>query len=87
MSPLNLDELPDTLSSLRGLEAALLDHLVSIHYQLEDTKAKIKASFDAPPEQKNQLLAKRYMLSERKKLFQSRLEKAQAKMKEIKANQ
>jgi hypothetical protein len=87
-SPLNLDELPDGLFQLRALEGALLDHLVSIHYQLEDTKAKLRSSSTTRTiEETNQLLGKRYTLFERKKLFQTRAQKVQAKIKEIQANQ
>ena len=83
-SPLNLDEIPNTLLQLRAMEGALLDYLVSIHYQLEDTKAKLKASStNRTIEETNQLLAKRYMLTERKRLFQTRLQKVQMKTQQI----
>ncbi len=86
-TPLNLDEIPENPLYLRALEATLLDTLVSIHYQLEDTKAKIRASSTTRSiEETNQLLAKRYTLTEKKKLFLTRLEKVKLKIKEIQTN-
>lgn len=83
-SPLNLDELPNTILELQAFEAATIDILVSLHYQLEDVKSKLENLTTLTPE-KNELLAKRFRIAEKKKVFDTRLQKIQAKMKEIKA--
>lgn len=74
-----MDELPTSLNKLQAHEGALLDILVSIHYQLEDVKSKL----EHPGVNKNELIGKRFQLAEKKRLFESRLEKARNQIKEI----
>jgi hypothetical protein len=85
ITPLDLDELPDNLLSCRALEAAHVDILVSLHYQIEEINRKIRTNIDNhPTEDYRQLLGKRYMLTEKKKVFVRRLEKVQEKIDELK---
>ncbi len=87
-NPLNLDELPNTLIELRAFEGATLDILVSLHYQICEINRKIKHHMDNPStEDYRQLLGKRYMLSEKRRVFVGRLEKVQEKIHELKQKQ
>jgi hypothetical protein len=83
-NPVNLDELPNTLLELRAVEGAILDILVSLHYQIDSLNETIKNTMDRPStENFRQLLGKRYMLTEKKKLFGKRLENVQEKIHEL----
>jgi hypothetical protein len=75
-NPLNLNEIPSTVFELRAFEGALIGHLVSIHYNIEDTKMKVANEFRAGrSDRARALIAKNTYLLERKMLFENRLEK------------
>ncbi len=83
-NPLNLDELPTNLSDLRAMEGALMSHLVSLHYKLEEAKKTVRYEFQTGNSNRaKEALAKRAVLAERKQLFESRLQRVQARLKEI----
>jgi hypothetical protein len=86
-NPLNLDELPDTLSQLKILESVLVDHLVSLHYEIERAKSLVGKEFKkGSSERGRNALANRVILSEKKKLFEKRLERVQEKIRVIRKN-
>ena len=85
-NPLNLDMIYDDLVTLQAMESALISNLVSIHYNLEETKKRVAIEFQKGHSQAaKDALAKRVMLAERKKLFETRLQRVQTKLKEIKS--
>ena len=83
---LNLDEVPETLLELRAYEMALIDQLVSIHYQIEDTKSKISHMVDIHSEEAKYLLRKRMVLTEKRKVQEKRLQKIREKLKEVRGS-
>lgn len=83
-NPLNLDELPETLHDLQIMEGALISHLVSLHYKLEETKGQLSRSFQKGDSLRGkEALAKRVVLTDKKRLFEKRLERVQVRIKEI----
>lgn len=84
-NPLNLGDIPYTDSvTLRAMEGALMDNLISIHYKLEETKENIKYTLQkGPSERVKENLGRRAVLTERKRIFEARLARVQAKLKEI----
>lgn len=88
LNPLNLDEYPNTLLELRALEGALIDHLVSIHYRIDELKANVRHSIQqGKSNQTRDFIAKLTVLKEKKQLFERRLEKVRAKREEIQSTQ
>ena len=83
-NPLNLDELPDTLDGLRAMEGALLDIIVSLHYETETIKANIRTSLQSSRRESiHKLLAKGNVLAEKKKKYSVRLRRVQEKIREL----
>lgn len=83
-NPLNLDELPETLHELRVMEGALLDILVSLHYETEIVKANIRTNLHSSRrESMHKLLAKGNVLAEKKKMHSGRLRRVQEKIREL----
>ncbi len=86
-NPLNLDELPKTKMELQIYETVMIDRLVSIHYQIEDTKTKmIHAIRSQENEKSRELLQKKTALVEKKRLFERRLSTVRSKLKEFQTN-
>ena len=84
INPLDLDELPDTKFHLQAHEAAIMDRLTSLHYLIEETKAKIGVAMQkGNADRARELLAKKSILTEKKKLFEKRLRNVQEKLQEI----
>ncbi len=80
-NPLNLNEIPNTVVELRAFEGALIHHLISIHYKIEDTKRRIAIEFQSGrTDRARALIAKNTHLFERKMLFETRLERVQKKL-------
>lgn len=85
---MNLDEYPNTLLELQALEGALIDHLVSLHYRMEEHKSKIRSSIQqGKTNQTRDFIAKLTVLKEKNQLFEKRLEKVRAKRAEIQSTQ
>lgn len=83
-NPLNLDEVPDDINSLKALEGVLMDNLISLHYKLEQTKQNIK--YLVQTGRSNRLkdtLAKRAFLTERKRVLEIHLQKVQIRLTEM----
>lgn len=86
-NPLNLDELPDDLTHLKAIESVLIDYLISIHYEIEKAKQLVGKEFRKGSSDKARgALANRLLLSEKKKLFERRLERVQEKIVSIQKN-
>ncbi len=80
-NPLNLNEIPNTVVELRAVEGALIHHLISIHYKIEDTKRRIAIEFQSGrTDRARALIAKNTHLFERKMLFETRLDRVQKKL-------
>jgi hypothetical protein len=86
-NPLNLDEVPDDIHMLRAIEATLIDNLISIHYILEQSKENVKYLIQKGYTQRLQdAIAQRTVAMERKRVLESRLQRIQARLAEMKAN-
>lgn len=80
-NPLDLDELPESVVELRAHEAAIIDHLISIHYQLQSVKQKLQSHMkQGSNESARLLLGKQMMLTEKRKVMERRLQKVQEKL-------
>lgn len=81
INPLNLDELPDSVVELRAHEGAIIDQLISIHYQLQSVKQKLQSLMKhGSNESVRHLLGKKMMLIEKRKMLERRLQKIQEKL-------
>ena len=88
-NPLNLDDIVYSDSAtLKAMEHALVDHLILIETHLTETKKIISTEFRRGASKRaHDALAKRVVLTERKKIYEARLERVRAKLAEIQGSQ
>ena len=84
-NPLNLDEIPNDITTLRLVEQTIIDKLISTHYKLEQTKENIRYTLQRGNSQRlKETLGKRAVLTERKRMLETRLASIQARLEEMK---
>lgn len=85
LTPDMLEDLPDSLLLLRGIEATLIDLLISFHYRLDVLKKEMMLAFEKGTTTKaTTLWTERTALYKKKKLFEAHLQNVQQKIEEMK---
>lgn len=85
LSPLHLDELPESSIQLEAYRDAYIDKLISIHYGLEDMKQKIAETIEqGQTDRARNYMFRRSVLVDKQKFYQNRVDMIQARLKEIK---
>lgn len=86
LTPIMLQELPDSLVLLRAMEATVIDLLISFHYRLDTLKTQMLLAFEKETTTKaTNIWTERTAMYKKKKDFERHLENIQQKIHEIKS--
>ncbi len=86
VNPLHLEPIPNDIPTLQAMEHAIIENLLLIDNRLVEAKKRVADEFRKGASSRAQdALAKRAVLAERKRLYESKLQKIQSQLANLRS--